>query len=495
VDKRKTEINLLMEYIIALGGGKMLGVAMYTTIKALMEKGMNKSEISHATGHDWKTVSKVIKAIRTGKEYPEKKPHPSLLDRFKGKIIELMEKGLNGPRIYQELQQEGVEAAYSTLKHYIAKIKKREKIFIRVHTLLGEEAQVDFGYVGITRDNNGKKRKTWVFNMRLSYSRKDYYEKVYDQRVEAFIECHIKAFRYFGGTPEYVRIDNLKAAILEANFYEPIYQAMYKRFSEHYGFKPIPCRIYHPNDKGKVECGIKYVKNNFFAGRTFKDGDDVDRQLENWQENTCNNRVHGTTRKIPREVFEQEEKHKLMPLPIEEFKLHQVGTRKVYHDCHIYVAYNYYSVPFEYVGKIVEIELSDTLLKVHYAHKEIAVHPRLQQKGDFSTIEGHYPQYKRYSETEYQEIFQVKMAGIGEYGEQIFFQIVQEYPNEWSRPVQGILSLIKRYPKDIVNLACKRALAFGVCQYQTIKNICFNGSYTLPLEFNSQEQEHECIKN
>ncbi len=72
------------------------------------------------------------------------------------------------------------------------------------------------------------------------------------------------------GVPEVIKIDNLKAAILEANFYGPIYQRMYKEFSDYYGFKPIPCRIYHPNDKGKVESGIKYVKSNFFLGRRFK---------------------------------------------------------------------------------------------------------------------------------------------------------------------------------------------------------------------------------
>lgn len=122
------------------------------------------------------------------------------------------------------------------------------------------------------------------------------------------------------------------------------------------------------------------------------------------------------------------------------------------------------------------------------------MHPRLQDRGNFSTIESHYPKYKRFSETEYQEKYQVKMAEIGEYAEQIFFKIIQEHPNDWSRPVGGILSLTKRYPKEVVNLSCKRALAFGVCQYQIIKNICFNGSYVLPLEFNFKESEYECIK-
>jgi len=462
----------------------MLGVAMYITIKTLLKRGLNKSQIARATGHDWKTVSKVIQKIESGEEIPEKKSHPRLLDPHKEKILELMEKGLSGIRINEELIREGVKVGYSTLKDYIAVIRKRENIFVRIHTDPGEEAQVDFGYAGLTPGNNGKKRKTWVFNMRLSYSRLDYYEKVYNQRVETFIQCHINAFNYFGGVPWRVKIDNLKAAILEANFYEPVYQRQYKDFADYYGFDPVPCRVYHPNDKGKVESGIKYVKGNFFAGRQFKDGRDIDVQLFNWQENTCNSRVHGTTRKIPREVFDNEEKIKLKTLPLEEFNLSEVGLRKVYHDCHIFVDYNYYSIPFEYVGKYVEIDLSRTLLKAFYNNKQIVLHQRIQGKGEFSTENKHYPKYKTYSETEYQEKYQAKMCGIGSYAEQLFFAIVEKKPADWSRPVQGIISLSKSFPNDIIDLACKRALAFGVCQYQIIKNICSNGSYTLPIEFN-----------
>lgn len=290
-----------------------------------------------------------------------------------------------------------------------------------------------------------------------------------------------------------VRIDNLKAAILEANFYQPVYQRLYKDFADYYGFKPIPCRIYHPNDKGKVESRIKYVKSNFFLGRSFKSGDDVDNQLKNWQEKVCNSRVHGTTRRIPKEVFEKEEKAKLLPLPQEEFKLSEVGTRKVYHDCHIYIDYNYYSVPFEYVGKIVEIELNKELVRIYYKGKEIALHSRQKSKGKFSTDQSHYPKYKRYSETEYQEKYQVKMAEIGEYAEQLFLLAASNQPKHWNKIIQGVLSLKKNYPPEIINLACKRALAYGVYQYQTIKNICRNGSYNLPVEF--CEENYECCKN
>jgi len=469
----------------------MLGEAMYTTIQTLWKKGLNKSEISRATKHDWKTISKVITKLESGQSWPDKKPHPCLLDPHKEIILELIEKGLSAVRIHEKLAALGIPGAYPTVKRYVGNIKKRENIFVRIHTKPAEEAQVDFGYAGYTLDDTCKRRKTWVFNMKMSYSRLDFYKKVYNQRVETFIECHEEAFKYFGGTPECVRIDNLKAAILNANFYEPVYQRLYKNFADHYGFQIIPCRTYHPNDKGKVESGIKYVKGNFFAGRTFANGTNLDKQLYNWQERTCNVRIHGTTRKVPKEVFESEEKSLLRRLPMEEFKMIEGGSRKVYHDCHIFIKRNYYSVPFEYIGKKVEIELSKTLLRVYHNNKEIALHSRLLGEGEFSTVKGHYPKYKTYSDTEHQERYQVKMSEVGSHAEQLFFAIAEKQPKDWGRPIYGILSLLKHYPKDIVNSACKRALAFKVYKYQTVKNICANGSYILPLEFNIEEVEHE----
>lgn len=458
---------------------------MNVTIETLWKQGKNKSDISRITGHDWKTVSKTIRCLQAG-GYPIKKPHPKILDDHKEQVIEYLEKGLSGVRIFEELKLVGSCVSYSAVKKYIADIKTRDDICIRFHTKPGEEAQVDFGYAGLTPDNNKKRRKTWIFNMRLSYSRLDYYEKVYDQKVETFIQCHINAFKYFGGCPEYIKIDNLKSAILNAHFYELVYQSLYKQFADYYGFKPMPCRVRKPQEKGKTESGIKYVINNFFTGRKFIDGDDVDKKLRYWLDNTCNARIHGTTRKIPREVFDTEEKDKLIKLPEIEFRIPKVGDRIVYNDCHVYIDYNYYSVPFEYVGKTVNIEIDDKLVRIFYQCKQIAIHEKSEGRGQFKTENSHYPKFKRYLSTEYQEEYQIKMKQIGDDAGILFLLLTSERPRDWNRPVQGILSLTKKFPKDVVNLACRRALAFNVAQYQTIKNICINGSYKLPLEINNE---------
>ena len=124
-----------------------------------------------------------------------------------------------------------------------------------------------------------------------------------------------------------------------------------------------------------------------------------------------------------------------------------------------------------------------------YQGKEITVHPRLSGRGKFYTNNSHYPTYKRYSDTEYQEKYQAKMAHIGTYTEQLFFLVIlviKEYPRDWNRTVQGILSLEKTYPDEVIEAACKRALSFGVTRYSVIRNICHNGSYNLPVEFDKE---------
>ena len=125
----------------------------------------------------------------------------SALEEYKDLIIGLLEKEMSGVRIHEELRKEGLKISYASVARYVESIKRKSNVCVRFHTEAGEEAQVDFGYVGLLPKKGGKKGKAWIFNMRLSYSRLDYYEIVNDQRVETFLMCHINAFRNFGGVP------------------------------------------------------------------------------------------------------------------------------------------------------------------------------------------------------------------------------------------------------------------------------------------------------
>lgn len=198
----------------------MLGEEMHSTIKTLFQKGYNKSEIARMLNIDRKTVRKVLKELDE-KGVVERKNRESILDPFKEFINIQVAKDLSAKRIFQDMEKDlGYEGSYDTVKRYVAQIKKLPpKAYMVLTSLPGEEAQVDFGYIGTINLKNGKRKKAWVFIMELSYSRYMYVQIVFDQSVVTFLDCHKKAFRYFGGVPKIVKIDNLKAAILEADFY------------------------------------------------------------------------------------------------------------------------------------------------------------------------------------------------------------------------------------------------------------------------------------
>jgi len=424
----------------------MIGHAMYISIITLWKKNKSKREIARITGHDRKTVQRIIKTYEeTGQELPVKSHKSSAINWNHDQIKKYLEENLTIVRIHEKLLEEGVKVSYSGVRRYVSKIQIDKNICVRFHTSPSEEAQVDFGYVGRFPDTNGVLSKCYVFAMRLSYSRLDYYETVFDQKVETFIKCHINAFKYFGGVVKTVKIDNLKAAILEANFYEPTYQILYKQFADFYSFIPLPCRVRKPQEKGKVENGIKYVQINFFAGRKFNTNQELNIALRNWLDGKCNLRLHGTTKKIPKEVFDSEEKNLLTPLAVSDFIFPNIVCRKVNKDCHVTFANNYYSVPFAYINKIVEITTDTKLIKITYNQEQVAIHQKAEGKGNFITNNSHYPKYKLYepNSIEYQTKYRGKLEAIGEYAGILFSKLLSVYPQTWYQMVKGILSLEK----------------------------------------------------
>jgi len=472
----------------------MIRIAMFMTIITLWQRGESQRKIASSLGCSRDAIrSAIAKFKKYGFELPVRNNRSNKMDAYKEQVIEYLEKGLSSIRIYEELGSKGAAVSYSTVSHYVYKIKGENKICVRFHTAPGEEAQIDFGYIGLQFNQEGKRKKAWVFNMRLCYSRLDYYEVVFDQTVRTFIQAHINAFKYFGGVPKIVKVDNLKAAILEANFYEDTYQKLYKKFCDYYGCNPLPCRVRQPQEKGKVEAGIKFIKNNFFTGRKFTNYQELATNLKHWLDRQ-NQRLHGTTKKIPKEVFINDEKAKLINLPLNDFIMPEIIRRKVYHDCHITIDNNYYSVPYEYVGKIVEVQRDSKLLHIYYQSEQIAVHSICSAKGEFITNSSHYPKYKHFTPEcpAYRALYSEKMQAVGNHTGQIFDLVLKVQPYHWYKTVKGILSLQKLYSNNVIELACQRALSFGIANYSKIKNICKSGSYQLPLDtFNNLEQENE----
>jgi len=456
---------------------------MYTTILTLHQRGTSQRQIAKMTRTDRKTVRRIVAKYENHNiQEPTTYQRISKVSAFHIQIINLLEHKLSAIRIYEEIQKIGFAGSYSALNRYIKKHNIKQNTCIRFHTLPGEEAQVDFGDIGMRYDDQMCLRKAYIFNMRLSYSRYDYYEIVFDQKVETWVKAHINAFNYFGGVPEIIKLDNLKAGVIDTNFYEPIFQRDYKRLGEHYGFLPTPCRVYQPQEKGKVESGIKYVKNNFFAGREFTNHQEMQTQLEQWL-SRANNRIHGTTKAKPIELFTENEKAILTSLPQQEFDLIDWQLRKVAKDCHINLYNNYYSVPAKYVAENVEVAATSNLVKVYANNNLIATHTRASGKGVFTTNTAHYAKVKKHCPgfAEYDNTCQDNLNKMGKHCEGMLELLQEEHKYSWQRMARGIVSLRKVYSDKDIDQACQRALYFGLASYRKVKTILESNSHNLPL--------------
>lgn len=463
----------------------MLEVHMQTTIMTLYKQGYSKTEIAKMLSVDRKTVRKYIEASEQGKEYIQKKSHPSMWDEHQEWIGIQIAKGLSLTRIHQDLEAEfEIGGSYRSFRDYARKAFPADhKAYMVLHSLPGEEAQVDFGYIG-TLKVDGKPRRAWVFIMTMSYSRYMFARITFDQTVETFVRCHALAFKYFGGIPKTVKIDNLKAAIVSADFYEPLTQRTYAEFANHYGFLPIPCRVYTPTDKGKVESAVKYVKDNCFKGREFKDANEAAKFLESWLSDIANRRVHGTTKRIPAEEFSVNEKTKLIPLPGEEFTFSKSAEVTAHFDCHVSYGGNYYSVPHSYIGQTLRVIEVNNLLKIYYKDTQVALHTVCRStKGTHITDKSHYPASKNISSAELLSRYKSDMEKVGP-GASEFCQRYEESLSDntgYHRVLAGILSLKKKYAPEVVDRACFRACYYGNISYRAVKKICEAGIENLPL--------------
>lgn len=455
----------------------MLTVYKQITIKTLIKQGERQAAIARQIGCHRNTVRNVL--LRPGVIEKQVRRKPSYLDPDRHRIKEWLNQGVTRRRIHELLAPESkTTPSYDTLCKYIQKEFPKQPIAYGVQvTGPGEEAEIDFGYLGLLPNDDGRPVKAWGLAVILSFSRLGYWVVTYDQKLDTLVK-HLKlAFEYFGGVPARLKVDNMRSAILKNQHYQLEYNQDFLEFAYHYGTVIAACAPYHPEQKGKVEAGIKYLKVNFVNGRRFQDGRHLANSLRDWVDNYANRRIHGTTKKVPREVFLSAEKLKLQPLPTEEFTLFQRGIRRVAANSHIHFGNNYYSVPSRLVGKEVTVRYTDHLLRIIYQGDQIALHRLSGEKGEYITVRNHLPDYKSYSQTEYQARYEEKMAVIGKHALAYFQLLLKVKGGYWSRTVRGILGLAVEYGEAAVELSLARALYYQATDLAAVKSIVQNRLY------------------
>jgi len=361
-------------------------------IKDMHRKGISISEIARQTGHDRKTVRKVIDGELQPQRKKPQQPRPRKIDPYTNYLQRRMAEGVyNTRKLYREIQQQGYPGGLTQVILYVQPFRppRQEKATVRFETEPGQQAQVDWGSCGYI-DVDERRKTLYCFVMTLGWSRMMYVEFTTEGDTGSFIRCHQHAFEYFGGVPREVLHDNLKSAVIDRDADGTIhFNARYLDFALAMGFTPRPHQPYRAQTKGKVENGVRYVKGNFWVGLHFIDVDDINLQARVWLDTVANPRIHGTTGETP---FSRLPKEHLQPLPGQRFDTSRISYRQVGRDCLVTYQRNSYSVPAAYAQQTVMVKETEDrqVILVNAAGEVMAQHPLLRGHHQWSVDPAHY---------------------------------------------------------------------------------------------------------
>lgn len=408
-------------------------------------------------------------------------------------IESAVQTGLSAQRIYQDLIcDHAFTGGYHSVQRFVRQLLQTQPVpFVRMEVEPGQEAQVDFGQ-GAWVMVAGKRKRPHLFRIVLSHSRKGYGEVVWQQTTESFIRCLENAFRYFGGIPRTLIIDNLRAAVTRADWYDPELNAKVAEFCRHYGTVMLPTRPAMPRHKGKIEAGVKFAQNNALKGRSFESLAAQNLFLSEWECGVADTRIHGTTRQQVGKVFNEVERAKLLPLPAGLFPVFEEAPRMVHGDGYVELQRAYYSVPPEYVGRQVWVRWESRLLRVFNQRREvIAIHARAEP-GKFTTDPTHlHSPYRRIVQLSLDHLLdRARLIGVhtGSWAK----SMVQQRGPIGTRVLHGLLALASKHPTAALERASQKALHHGAWRLRDLRTLLEQVVPSPQLDF---LETHPLIRN
>lgn len=342
---------------------------------------LSQRSISSRLGIHRQSVSALIARQSVCLSRPQENPRPSILGPFYERLETLLREdpARSAVNVLQKLRLAGYKGGLTILKDYLRtrRPESEPKAYLSLEFLPGQAAQVDWGDFG---DPFGWGRKLWCFVMVLCWSRMLYLEFTLSANLESFLRRHENAFRFFGGVPREIWYDNLATAVAERKQKLVRFNPKFLAYSGFHGFKPVACNLAAGHEKGRVEDGVKYIRYNFWPGRSFTDVDDSNRQAFGWRDQFANKRLHASTRKIPELMFDQE-KTQIRPWR-GLYETDEVRSLKVSHQFRVSFDANDYSVPWRLSGRILTLKADDHAVNLWSGVKRITAHPRCWKKGD-----------------------------------------------------------------------------------------------------------------
>ena len=303
----------------------------------------------------------------------------SAIDPYLPFIRETLEKfpTLTASRLYAMVKNRGYSGSPDHFRHLIALHRPRPKAeaYLRLRTLPGEQAQVDWGHFGHLEIGHAR-RPLMGFVMVLSWSRQIFLRFFLGAHMENFLRGHVGAFAAWGGVPRTLLYDNLKSAVLERQGQAIRFNPVLLGFAGHYRYEPRPVAVARGNEKGRVERAIRYIRDNFFAGRSFADLNDLNAQAEAWMiGSAADRRCPEDTTLTVREAFALETKH-LLALPENPYPTDEQVAVKVGKTPYVRFDLNDYSVPHDYVQRTLTVVSSLQEVRILNGQAVLATHPR-----------------------------------------------------------------------------------------------------------------------
>lgn len=410
-----------------------------------------------------------VRLILRGKPAPEApaEKRPSLLDRFRMRVKEMVDDGLTASLIYRRIRGEGYAGGRTIIDEYVRTIRgprHQKRAFARFETLPAEEAQQDWSTYQVVID--GKPAVIQVFSLILSWSRFQFFRAYRDQQFDSLAYGFVAAFHYIQGVPWKVTTDNQKTITPFWIDGKPVITERFLEFSKHYGFEVHVCLPGHKERKGKIERPFDYFEKAFLPGRIFHSLEDLNRQIQRWLDSVDlpqegNHRLHGTTREVPYQRW-LEEKEYLYSLPATDHLPRRVEMRLVDDDSTISVLGVRYTVPVDFARKKVWASIGERDLLVYSPKGDLIARYELSAtKGGLVINEEHYAKLRKRRTSA--SLPQTERQFLGRFprGQRFLEDLKCTVRSIAPIHIREVLALARRYPIPEVERALERAVADG----------------------------------
>lgn len=397
---------------------------------------------------------------------------PSMVDPFVDFIVKVLEDfpKIRSTRLHQMLYDRGFRGSVQQLRRRVKMLRpKVKRAYLPQTKFPGEEAQVDWAHFGTLKVGDAV-RKLSLFIMVLAFSRLIYARFVFEQTLESFLSCHVRAFRALQGVPRVLRMDNLKAAVIERYGAAIRYHPSLLEMAGYYCFRPFACNPYAGNEKGRCERQIRHIRDNFWPARHFRTIEDANRQLADWLVRANDRPWPDDDKRRVIDVWE-EEKPKLLALPEHDFAVtvrHPVRSGKM---PFVRFDLNDYSIPYPLVREPLTLVPSENEVRIFNGKDEIAHHRRSYDRGKRIKNEAHFKglyETKPGAQTSEVKSFLVKVVPDFE----LLFQKMVEEGVPIGKAAKQLMGMLEEYGVQSVHDAVREALDKGHARPNFIAAFC-----------------------